>query len=559
MRRVLSCAALLVVVFLAGFSQVSASTTGDYDLVLKEFAKPASERNYTFIDEKLASIVAHPEDLNAGLYPQARRWQIQREMEKLGHALTVEEVKSFTAKSLALIDEIRTRYLGAENNNSYVRQLAYGSQLRVAGDIRDTAASYKATQEIVESCLTELRERYVANPNLESTEKIRLLLNSVPAFMPLPRDFRLETSNKVYEMVLALDTPESRLAYVDRGALRASFKLWDEAIQDYNSAISDPKTSADIRLLARSQRMELLSNLQKWEQALEEAKVLSDVKATEATGDVFGPALVLRAKSGAYRVRAAVGDMQPEARVAASDALLLEAMSITSLSADAKTEILVDLLIDQSKEAAQLMKWEEALGLAKCAYNIAPNTRVTAVIRQVQLLLANRSRGHLTSSSFSVAPAPADVANAQAFYARQSGTKTAGDKTVVLAADLSNDSEFPRQLDSVAVPFSVEVKAGLVSIAAEHEDACTRAIAQGLLGKSDEAIAIMGAHIAELGLETSQLSAMVNFTARFVRAKLESVALANAFLQSQVQGPAGKDGQLGTEDDTPNPLSANAR
>jgi hypothetical protein len=48
----------------------------------------------------------------------------------------------------------------------------------------------------------------------------------------------------------------------------------------------------------------------------------------------------------------------------------------------------------------------------------------------------------------------------------------------------------------------------------------------------------------------------VNFTARFVRAKFESVALANAFLESQIDGPAGKDGKPGTADDKPNPLTA---
>ena len=43
--------------------------------------------------------------------------------------------------------------------------------------------------------------------------------------------------------------------------------------------------------------------------------------------------------------------------------------------------------------------------------------------------------------------------------------------------------------------------------------------------------------------------------ARFVRGKFESVALANAFLRSQVDGVTGKDGEPGTEDDKPNPLN----
>ena len=57
-------------------------------------------------------------------------------------------------------------------------------------------------------------------------------------------------------------------------------------------------------------------------------------------------------------------------------------------------------------------------------------------------------------------------------------------------------------------------------------------------------------------MESGDTSGLVNFMARFVRGKFESVALANAFLESQVDGPAGKDGQLGTEDDKPNPLTA---
>ena len=62
----------------------------------------------------------------------------------------------------------------------------------------------------------------------------------------------------------------------------------------------------------------------------------------------------------------------------------------------------------------------------------------------------------------------------------------------------------------------------------------------------------------KLDLESKQLSDYANFTARFVRSKFESVALANAFLQSQVHGPAGADGQTGTADDTPNPLTDSA-
>ena len=52
----------------------------------------------------------------------------------------------------------------------------------------------------------------------------------------------------------------------------------------------------------------------------------------------------------------------------------------------------------------------------------------------------------------------------------------------------------------------------------------------------------MSSAVTALGLESAKVSDHVNFTARFVRAKFESVALANAFLQSQVYGPAGKDG-----------------
>ena len=129
-------------------------------------------------------------------------------------------------------------------------------------------------------------------------------------------------------------------------------------------------------------------------------------------------------------------------------------------------------------------------------------------------------------------------------------------KTITLIADLSNTNEFPLQLTGVKTPLTGDMKVAVEKVATDHSDAMTRALAHCMLGDADQSIATMAAAIDALGLSGRNLSTYVNFTARFVRAKFESIALANAFTKSQVYGPAGMDGKLGTADDTPNPLTA---
>ncbi len=554
-QKLLLGVTILSCVFLSLCGSARAQGSSDYTVLIQEYAKPAAQRDWNVVDQKIAAILANRGDLDGSKFTDVKKRQLEREIQKLGSKMTADDAKRITQEALALIGEIRTECLHAGVTDSFIRNQAYIRQLMVLRLIRNPDLTQQTQTEIIDGLCRDIEEQYIKSTSLSNSERVDRLLGAAGALWPLQQAKDIAAADRVYEMVLKLGTPESRRAYLHRAEAKIRRRLLAEAVKDYDAALADAKSPVDLKRTAHLRRMQMLMNLQRWEEAKADGDALSQLSMADAEGS-FGPELVAEGKLDAARVRMALGELTWEAYETQGETILVDVLKTDTLSVEKKSAVTTAVLLMLSKEATTACRWEQALGLARTAYGIAPNSRVPETVTLIQQLLANRSRGTLKGDSFSLAPNTEDVASAEAFFARQSGQKKRGDQTIVLKPDLSNDGEFPRQLDHVVVPFQEATKSALEEIAVGHPDYPTRALAQGVLLKSDAAIESMVQAVRALGLDSGQLSAYANLTARFVRGKLESVALANAFLNSQVHGPAGADGKLGTDEDIANPLAA---
>lgn len=543
-----------------GTGNLSAGAGEDWGWVYNELQKPVEQQNAALIDQKLANVVANPDKITSDTYRGARWYVAQRRINAMPAADAPEKRRLLNEEYVRIISDITRLYLGADRTGYADRLYAYGVQVGAASWITESSAQAAAEAQIADSLMKEVNTRYLPSKELTAQQKewiLRAAIGSAGALRD--RTLGVKLSLELYAQVLALGTPTSKEAYVGQALVKLGAGQTDEALADLAKLIADPAAADDVKNLARSRRMEILANAQRWTDAEADAAALAAAPFEQAKGPFFTPNTAAQAKILALKVNAATGKLDRETCADKSAAFLVETLAAKNLSAEEKSTYLTVVLLDMSRDAAGAYQWLPALALARGAFNVAPNYHVSAAVTLVQQILAHRSQNPVCWKSFSVVPAAEDLARAQAFYARQSGEMKKDDKVVVLAPDLSNLDQFPAQLDITSVPFKEEVTAAVAKIAAEHPDPMTRALAYALLFESDKALDVMMGAVNSLPLDSPRLSEVVNFTARFVRAKFESVALANAFLRSQVRGPAGEDGKKGTADDTPNPLEAASR
>ena len=535
-----------------------ADVKADYDAAGSEMSKPVAQQNAALIEQKLASCTANPDGALEWFYLSARKMQITHHLQMMTAPLTPENSQKIAAECLAAIADCRRYFITPACKDAQSRLLSFTMQAGVARLIPDPTVSFKAQSDVVDALVQDLSGFIVNDPGRTADEKQKALQAAAGGISPyLGGKLRFATLMKIHDMILALDTPGAREAYVSRAQIKIADGQTEEGLKDLAAAVADPRSSEDVRNLARCRRMQALSSLQRWTDAAADADAILALSVAKSGGRLFGSGETANAKLDALRVRQALGQLGPEAVPVEMGKVLLELLCADGISAEEKSKSAAGVLMAISNDAGCRGQWEKAAGLARAAYNIAPNSEVPATVKLIQQLLANRTR-YSAGGGFSAVRSADDLAKARAFFARQSGTKTVGDRTVALKADLSNDTDFPRTLDALPTAFDGDVKTGIEKLAASCPDLQSRALAQGLLNQPDAAIATMAWAVTALGLESPKTSDAVNFTARFVRAKLESVALANAFLQSQIYGPAGKDGVMGTADDAPNPLAPNA-
>jgi len=550
-------AAVLSVMWVLVSGNVFAQAPPDYTWVFDELQKPVDVQNQGLIDQKLAAVIASPEKLAAAQYQNARVTQVARTINATAKADAPEKRRMLNEEYLKIVSEIGRLYLGPDRTASQDRLSAYSTQLSTTRLITDSPTLDTAQAQIADAILKDVAARYLADKDLSAAEK-ESILRQVLTMVGYLHDKKLSfnVSLGVYSQILALGTPSSKEAYMGQVALKVSMGQTEDALTDLAKILADSTAGSDLQSVARSKRMEILANAQRWNDANPDAVILADVPIDQTNAVLFKSSVVAEAKRLALKVRIATAGLTRDAWIDKSYELLVELLSSKSLSAEEKSRTLTDMLLDLSKDAAGSYQWQQALGFARSAYNVAPNTSVPATVTLVQQLLAHGSKAPVSGKNFSVTLAPEDIAKAQAFYARQVGQLKTSDKVVILAPDLSNQDQFPIQLSAVGLPFKSNVKDAIAKLAAEHPDPLTRALAQAMLFDGDKAVETMAAAVNGLALDSSRLSDYVNFTARFVRAKFESVALANAFLRSQAGGATGPGGQKVS---TPNPLMAAPR
>jgi hypothetical protein len=543
-----------------------ADAPADLKVALDELNKVPEKRDAALVDAKLGAALLAPGQLSAAQYYQARILQEQRRVAAQTDKTAPQQRQMLNQAAADIVTEITKQYVSAEPAAAG-RFAAYKVQLALAGGITDSARARSLEADIVKAMLADLEQRSLAAAGATDEDRegaLQIALGAVAAINDpaIRRQFLLA----VYDRYTTLRTPGARMAIIQRAAVHAAGGEIPAAVRDFQQIVDDAAAPQDLKSKVRHDRMQMLSGCSLWKEAKADAVMLSKQAISEASGPLFPPLLAAEAKRHALRVLLASGEMDAGAYIAAIDQLCVEALRAGNLLADEKSALITDLLVERATELAGRYQWEPALGWAKAAYDIAPASKVPATVTLLQQILANRSRKPVAKDGFNLSRDAKDIAAAGAFYARQSGLKRPADvadtvplkpeQLIKLAPDLSNQTQFPRQLVGVAAPLDAAVKAVLQKVAAEHADPSSRALAWGLIGEPAKALEVMCAAINALELESPRLTPLTNFMARFVRAKLESVALANAFLESQVDGPAGKDGKFGTADDKPNPLTA---
>jgi hypothetical protein len=556
---------LLAAVVAAAMPTIAARADGIADLqaAMQELNKSEDQQDAALIDAKLASAVAAPGDLQVYQYRQARMLQEQRRVAAIVDTTAPERRDALNDGYATIAREIGDLYLPDVTVDPSERFEAYRQQLIMARQISLSTQADALAEDVATAMQLDLDARYLADEQYSDAQKSDAIAQARRAALAIPdtsmcRDFEMGLLTRM----IALDTPEGKQALIDRAKLHADAGDLTAAIEDFNGLLQNVDATEDIKNLARFERMRILVAQNLWSDALADAEALAALDLDDASANsAVAPLVAADAKRQAIRVKFANGQLTDEQLTAAIDSLWLEMLTATNCSAQEKSDFLTETALERARQLGARQQWQQALAWAKAAYMIAPYRHVGGSVTLIQQLLANRSRMSFAVNA-TVAKNRADLAAAEAFYARQSGLKevpnadgTATTK-VTLAADLSNDADFPRQIEAVATPLAGELRTSVEQVAANHSDLQTRALAWGLLCDADNAITLMSDAIDALELESGQTSDMVNFVARFVRGKFESVALANAFLASQVDGPAGEDGQLGTEDDKPNPLTA---
>jgi len=548
---------------------VRAGAVDDLNAANAELGK-ASGQNAQLIDAKLASAVSKPQELGITNYVTARKLQEARAVAAMTNAREPAKRKAVNDGYIKIIAELKQQFLKDTEQNAARRLGVYGCQVDLANAITAQQEQEATLTAVASALLGELDRQYMAAKDLKDADKeagVRLVMDIMSRIaVPALRD---QFVTQVYERYVTLSTLPAMQARLTLASRRSATDS-KAALNDLARLIDDPNAPAGLRAVAHRERMTYAVNRVLPAVAAADAKALLDLQIEGDYASYLSLEAVVDLKWQAIDVLKTGASITADAADEKRDALCLELLGAGKIGAEQKSQMTANFLLVRSRECGSLRQWDKALAWAKEAYAIAPNPLVGAAATQIQQILANRGLKPLDSKGFNVAPSAADIQVAHAFYVRQAGRKTvevpASDrkgtpttKEIVLLADLSNNAEFPRQLDRVEVAFGPAAVTALGRIAGSDPDMKARALASSLAGKYDQSINIMGQAILQLGMESSQLSDYVNFTARFVRAKFESVALANAFLESQVHGPEGEDGRLGTPDDKPNPLAASGR
>jgi len=540
-----------------------ADAVADLGIALNELNKKPAEQDAKLIDTKLASAAASPGNLNVGQYVQARTIQAQRRVAALADKTAPEKRLLLNDDYEALVAEIGRLYLPNVAMSPGDRFGAYRQQLEVVGRITVSVQARGLAKGIVKAILSDIDTRYLADTDAKPEQKENVI-DQVRGLIGSIRDgaLRSEFEMGLWARMIALETPRGKRARFDRARRYIGTGNLEAAGKDFEAIVGDIEAPEDLKRLARFERMNALTGRRLWSEALPDADVLGAVSLKDVpAGGLFGSNVALDAKRRALRVQFVNGELDSDQFRQATDALWLEVLVAKGFPAERKSEFITEIAKDRARSLGTRHQWAQALGWAKLGYNVAPNRYVPELVTLIQQILANKSRKPFTAEGMTVAKNPADLAAAEAFYFRQSGRKQipgengAKATTVVLKPDLSNTTAFPRELDDVALPLTDEFKTSIQQVATGHDDPLTRALACGLLGNADKAIVAMGQAVDTQEMESPNIGWYVNFMARFVRARFESVALANAFLESQVHGSDGKDGQPGTADDKPNPLA----
>ena len=499
-RTTMTWMLLAAVVAAAGpVSAVRADGPADLRAALEELKKPSAQQDAALIDAKLASAVAASGDLQVYQYRQARMLQEQRRVAALDDKTAPEKRQALNDAYVAISGQIGGLYLPDVPMDPRERFDAYRQQLDLARQISLSTQSEALAKSVTAAMLADLDARYLADEQrsaagkLDAIEQARRTAGTIR-----DRSMRDQFEMGLYTRMIALGTPEGKRARIDRAKLHAAGNDLTAAKADFDALIQDAEATDDVKRLARFERMKILVGQKLWTDALADAEALAALSLSDASADsAFGPAAAAEAKRQAIRMKFANGQLTADQLTQAVDALWQEMLGSTSFSAEDKSEFLAEVALDRAREMGARQQWQPALSWAKAAYMIAPNRRVNESVTLIQQLIANRSRTSFVAGA-TVAKNPADLAAAEAFYQRQSGVKdvTSADDTttttVTLKADLSNNAEFPRQLDAIATPLTGDIKTAVEQVAAGHADLQTRALAHGLLCNADSAITAMG-------------------------------------------------------------------
>jgi len=496
MTRLASLVLAALVPLLLVAAPASAGPQDDYNWVRTELHKKPAERNKGEIDRRLAAIVEAGDEADPDTYAGARAIQAQRRIAGKSDLDAPEARRLANDARAAIVAELGKLYLNDKNIRADARLAAYGAQLLQAYRMTSSRRQQDTFAKVLEALVADVDARYLADEGLGGGEKesvLRSALKKVSSFAraPATREPRL----KLYDRLIALGTAGSKSAYLERAALKNELGRVDAAAADLAALAADPQASAELKFLAHVRRMDLLADRNMWAKAAPDAAAVNAARPEAVRGSRVSPADVAAARRRALKVVLTAGELDAERYAGAATALMLETLTVGNIDAEAKSAVIADLLMDLAAEPARARRWDAALGLARSAYTVAPNTRVPATVSLIQKLLANRSRRPLTAGRFDVSHRKDDLASSRAFYARQRGSKevvqpkpapttapakkkrpAAGTKvTVVLAPDLSNDARFPRQLEAVGVPFDEALGKALRKTAADCVENCPTA------------------------------------------------------------------------------------
>ena len=525
----------------AVITAVLADPSADLKRAVQQAAAKPTAAQQAEIDQTLKGVLANPDALTAAEYAQARMLQAQRLADASPGKKASEKRKVLNEEYLKIVDELDREYASQVGIDNKEYCAAIDAQLEICSAITTSTQAQQAAAKVVDAFLADMAIRTKATPLDQKPAVLKSML-VVVGKMP-PGTKQQEVVKAIQEQILAMGTPETKTTYLDRAAAHAANGDNDAALKDLAAALADTQSGEDVKNRARAQRMALLARLERWAEAKADAEVLAAIAPNKYVAG-FDPFSSAQVKRDALRIRLTAADITEAVYQDEVVKLFQDVLAAANMPAEHKAIVLTDILMNWSEDAAVRYQWDQALGFARSAYAIAPYDKVPSVVGAIQSLLANKSRKPLTRK-LDVKGSPDDVAKAEAFFARQAGVRTVDGKAIKLAGDLSNQDQFPRLLDATPMPYSAQLKALIEEVAAKHRDPLAKALAWGLLNQPDRALDVVADSINSLPPDSASVSTFVNYAARFVRAKFESVALANAFLESQAQG--AKKG-------TPNPL-----